>query len=254
MADDLTRIIPFENIHNVRDIGGYAAARGKNVKRRMLFRSGGLLKMSDKDKSFLKENIRLNTVVDLKDPDDAQKKREIALLEEIGARYINIPFLWSVEDYYSKEMEKCVSTGDMGAGYLYRLRQDGFPPRLFGALEVIAEAGNQPLLIHCSWGKDRTGVVAAMLLNLVGVADEDIIVDYLLSGPPADELRERLYHDPDISEVEKKLLDFTWRAKRLFMQTFLDGMKEEYGSAAEYLKKYGAPKDLVKRLQKALLE
>jgi hypothetical protein len=90
---------------------------------------------------------------------------------------------------------------------------------------------NHPLIFHCSVGKDRTGVLAAMLLAAAGVIDEDIVHDYTLSAPFIPEIRERFGNDP-AAAAEVKALP---------------------GSASGYLEAQGADRSLPRRLQEALL-
>jgi protein-tyrosine phosphatase len=253
MTEAFPRVINFENIQNFRDLGGYNVREGKRVAQGRLYRSGGLLDMTPADKARFKDELKIKTVIDLTSPDDVQKMQEIRLLEEIGAKYFNMALRWPVEDYYKQELELYVKTSDMGAVYLYRINDTGFAGILKQTLEILANPQYYPLLFHCGVGKDRTGVLAAMLLSLVGAADEDIITDYVLTELDAEEFRRRFYKDPDIREEEKNLLGFSWWARPEYMQTFLDGLKEKYGGAAGYLKQYGAEKTLVRRLEKALL-
>ena len=62
----------------------------------------------------------------------------------------------------------------MGAIYLHRISEQLFGKRLVDALEIIAERDNHPLIFHCSAGKDRTGVLAAVVLAAIGIVDEDV--------------------------------------------------------------------------------
>ena len=121
------------------------------------------------------------------------------------------------------------------------------------ALELIADRNNHPLIFHCSVGKDRTGVLAAMLLAASGVIDEDVIHDYTLSAPFTPAIRERMRNDPSVSPEVKGLPDFQWEASAESMARFLALVRREYGSAAGYLDAQGADKALAQRLEDALL-
>ena len=143
---------------------------------------------------------------------------------------------------------------DMGAVYLERMRHPGFGRKLIQALEIIADPAYHPLVFHCSQGKDRTGILAAMTFSLLGVKDGDIIRDYVLTDSSAEEVRTKIINDPATREEIRNLPDYSWRAVPESMEDFFKGLKKEYGSAAGYLKLHGADKTLVKRLEKALLE
>jgi protein-tyrosine phosphatase len=247
-------VIKFDGIPNFRDLGGYKGRGGQAIARGRLYRSGDPTEMSTRDKDILKSEIKLKAVIDLSNPDEVKKLKEIRLFEEIGAKYFSMPLRWTVDDYYERENEQYVKASDMGAIYLYRIKYYGFAGILKQTLEILANPQYYPLLFHCGAGKDRTGLLAAMLLSLAGAADEDIIADYVLTEQDGEAFRRRLSIDPDITEEEKNLLGFTWWARPEYMQTFLNGLEEKWGGAKGYLEKYGVDKTLVKRLEKALLE
>jgi len=253
MMEEYPRVITFENIPNFRDLGGYTARGGKKVASGRLYRSGMLLDMTPADKARLKNDIRLKTVIDLTTPDEPKKTRENRLLEEIGVKYFNIPFRPDVPNYYQVEMAMYVNHSTMGAVYLERMRHSGFGRKLIGALEMIADPAYHPLDFHCSQGKDRTGILAAVLLSLLGVAEKNIIYDYHLSDGSAEEVRSKIVNDPSTREEIRNLPDYCWRAVPESMTDFFEGVKKEYGSGVSYLKMHGADKTLVKRLEKALL-
>ena len=253
MAEDCTRVITFENIPNFRDLGGYKAAGGKKLATQRLYRSGGLLDMTPADKARLKNEIGIKTVIDVTTPNETKKSREIRLLEEIGVKYFNIPFRPDVPNYYQVEMAMYVNHTNMGAVYIERMNHPGFGRKLIQALEIIADPVYHPLDFHCSQGKDRTGILAAVLLSLLGVSNKDIIGDYALSDTSSEAVKNRIVNDPNTPEAIRNLPDFSWRAVPDSITDFLKGLKKEYSSAAGYLKTHGADKTLMKRLEKALL-
>jgi protein tyrosine/serine phosphatase len=125
--------------------------------------------MSRLDIARIKEDIRPRTVIDLRTPRELTKQREISLLDEVGARYHNVPLQPASPDYVKQETERFHDATDLGELYLYRIRQPKFGQGLVDSLELIADCNNHPLVFHCSMGKDRTGVLAAMLLYVEGL-------------------------------------------------------------------------------------
>ena len=109
------------------------------------------------------------------------------------------------------------------------------------------------LVFHCSAGKDRTGVLAAMVLTAMGVVDDDVVEDYALSAPLMKDIRDRMTRDPVTGPGVKDLPDFQWEAAAESMIVFLSLVKREYGSAEGYLQANGARRSLVDRLKTALL-
>ena len=209
--------------------------------------------MSRPDLARLKEDIRPRAVIDLRTPREPTRQRELSLLGEVGARYHNVPFRPESLDYVRLEIERFRDATDMGELYLYRIRQPEFGKRLVDSLELIADRNNHPLVFHCSVGKDRTGVLAAMLLAAAGVIDEDIVHDYTLSAPYMPELRDRWRSDPAAPPEVKDVPDSHWEALAESMVRFLALLRREYGSVAGYLEAQGADNSLLQRLEEAVL-
>jgi protein-tyrosine phosphatase len=220
---------------------------------RRLFRSAELHSMSRPDIARFKEDIRPRAVLDLRAPRELTKQREINLLDEVGARYHNVPLQPASPDYVKQETERFHDASDLGELYLYRIRQPKFGQGLVDSLELIADRNNHPLVFHCSVGKDRTGVLAAMVLAAAGVIDEDIIHDYTLSAPFMPDLRDRWRNDPTAPPEVKEVPDSHWEASAESMARFLALLRREYGSAAGYLKAHGADNSLPQRLEEGLL-
>jgi len=253
MNQSYPRHIDFDSVPNFRDLGGYRTRDGRAVAWRRLFRSAALHAMSRPDVARLKEEICPRAVIDLRTPREPTKQREISLLGEMGARYHNVPFRPASHDDVKQETELFRDATDMGELYLYRIRQPELGQKLADSLELIADRNNHPLVFHCSLGKDRTGVLAAMLLAAAGVIDEDIVHDYTLSAPFMPEIRGRMTSDPAASPEVKELPAFQWEASAESMARFLLLLRREYGSAAGYLKAQGVDSSLSRRLEEALL-
>jgi protein-tyrosine phosphatase len=254
----------FESVPNFRDLGGYRTHDGRTVAWRRLFRSAALNKMNDREMARLKQEISPRAVIDLRSPKDPETNPEGILLKEIGARYYPIPFStwpWSGPSKRPDSSSSYVKDGakahpnatNMGEIYLYRISEQPFGKRLVDALDIIADRDNQPLVFHCSAGKDRTGVLAAMVLAAMGIVDEDVVEDYALSAPLMKDIRARMTSDPETAPGVKDLPDFQWEASAESMAAFLSLLRQEYGSADGYLRANGAGSSLVDRLKAALL-
>ena len=256
-----TRHIHFESVPNFRDLGGYRTHDGRTVAWRRLFRSAALHKMNDREMARLKQEISPRAVIDLRSPRDPEQ--EVVRLKEIGARYYPMPFsTWpwpgpakrpdGSSDVNDDARANSNST-NLGEIYLYRVSEEPFGKRLVDALEIIADTDNHPLVFHCSAGKDRTGVLAAIVLTAMGIVDEDVVDDYTLSAPLMKEIRDRMTRDPETAPGVKDLPDFQWEASAESMAVFLSLLRREYGSADGYLKANGACRSLIDRLKRALL-
>lgn len=253
MSQSYPRHIHFESVPNFRDLGGYRTHDGRTVAWRRLFRSAALHKMNDRDKATLKQEISPRAVIDLRRLRDPEQNPEVLLLKEVGARYYPMPFRPDSSSYLKEEEKAYPSAINMGEIYLSRISEKPFGKRLVDALEIIAERDNHPLIFHCSAGKDRTGVLAAMVLTAMGVVDDDVVEDYTLSAPLMNEIRARITSDPETAPAVKDQPDFQWEASAESMAVFLSLLRQEYGSADGYLKANGAGSSLADRLKVALL-
>ena len=253
MSQSHPRHVNFESVLNFRDLGGYRTHDGRTVAWRRLFRSAALHKMHERDIARLKREISPRAVIDLRSPRDPGKNPEPLLLEEVGARYFPIPFRPDGLSYLKDEATAHPDATNMGAIYLYRISEKPFGKRLVDALEIIAEKDSHPLVFHCTAGKDRTGVLAAMVLAAMGVVDEDVVDDYALSAPLMKAIRARMTSDPDTAQGVKDQPEFHWEASAESMAVFLSLLRREYGSAEGYLRANGASSSLADRLKAALL-
>ena len=177
MIDDYTeRHYPFEGCFNFRDIGGYFNQDGQRIKKGLYFRTGRQDRMTDRDLLKLSE-LKISTQIDLRKPDEVADQGK-GPLEAMGAKYINIAV---IPEGGSDQLSRLVGdTGISGKRYLGYLE---FGPtswlRLFG---ILADESNLPVVLHCTAGKDRTGVSTAFLLSILGVSRDVIEEDYLLTN------------------------------------------------------------------------
>ena len=250
MSVEYSRHINFEEVLNFRDLGGYRTHDGRQVAWRRIFRSGEMLRMTSNDMTCLKEEIKLNSVIDLRNPRGQEQQEEIELLDKVGAKYYNVPFR---DSSLEKEIKLYKDFSSMGEVYLYRIKQKEFSKRLLKALEIIAVVDNYPLVFHCSVGKDRSGILAAVILGTLDITDEDIITDYILSAKSMKAIMNRVFSDPEVPEYVKTLPGYTWEAVPESMVIFLAGIRQEYGSIREYVQKQGADSSSFSRLENALL-
>lgn len=136
---------------------------------------------------------------------------------------------------------------------LYKLIMDTSGPELAKALDVVLEAveAGQPVVFFCKLGKDRTGLLAAMILSIVGASDAAIVLDYATSDGTAQAGLGDLESDRRISGVDKRQFS---RAPAAVMKATLAYCCKKYGSVSEYLSRVGFGVDKQARLRKALQE
>ena len=240
------RDIRFEAVFNFRDLGGYWTRGGQTVAWRRLFRSSELHHMTSYDMIQLKGEIRLRSVIDLR---NSRQLVPFSPLNEVGAEYYNIPLIDGVNDKENIYQDFL----NMGEIYSYYVSHEKFGRRVVEALEIIAEPDNLPLVFHCSAGKDRTGILTAIVLGILGVTEEDIIEDYALTAPYMKELINRWNSDPKAPEDLRSVPEYLLEASPESMTFFLSTLKREYGSVRGYVEAHGGEVSLIHRLEMALL-
>ncbi len=246
-----SRHIEFEEILNFRDLGGYRTGDGRTVAWRRLFRSGELHYMTGNDAVKLKEEIKLNSVLDLRTP-RREREMQFGLLNQVGVTYFNTPLFTTLDRGIDEVKRLFQSISRMGELYIYLLKQAGISEELMKAMEVIADPGNHPLVFHCSAGKDRSGMLAAIILGVLGVEDKDIVEDYIVTASYMEQMMKRWDTVPEMEDYND-LPDFTDLAVPESMKMFLSALKQEYGSVRGYVEAQGADAGLFDRLEKELL-
>lgn len=246
----MDRHIPFEALHNFRDLGGYSTPAGHRVRSGRLYRADSLGKLrrdSGDWSRFLSLGVR--TVIDLRHSWEIEKRGRVP--DDASFSYHNL----SIEHrpYNQPALAPDIDPGPYLAERYMEVAEDG-TKEIRRALELVVAAAesSDALVFHCASGKDRTGQLAALVLALLGVPDETIIEDYSLTELAAPALLAawvaREGHEP------------TWlgfgRAPATVMRTFLASMKARYGSIEAYVtRELSLDADtLATRLRTTLLE
>ena len=166
----------FASLDNFRDVGGGRAADGRFVRTGRLFRSDSLTKLSpDEATTFARLGIR--TVIDLRRPNEIETAGRVA--DAVGLRYVNISpqhRLWSDDTW-----DPAAGPARFLADRYHDLVREG-ADGIGEALRELAVATAEPTVVHCFAGKDRTGVLIALALSLIGVDEATIALDYARSS------------------------------------------------------------------------
>lgn len=176
-AGAVRRHIPFERLHNFRDLGGYRTADGGTVRWETLYRSDSLAKLAGADPVDLERfrALDVTTVIDLRYPWEIAAKGRLPETEDVSWHNLSIEH----RPYDQAEIDPALDPWRYLADRFAEVAEDG-AVELRTALEVIA-AADGPVVFHCASGKDRTGLLAAVVLALVGVPDEEILADFALT-------------------------------------------------------------------------
>lgn len=178
MTEQLPRLIPLEGASNLRDLGGWRGHQGQALRHGVLFRSDALHRLTDQDLATL-EATGLSTVCDLRGRHEAAASP--SRLPQ-GARAVPLP----IEPRIGASLRDLLANGAatraettrlLGIAYLnYATEQ---LPVYRQLCNLILEDERRPLLFHCSAGKDRTGLGAALILTALGVSRDQILADYV---------------------------------------------------------------------------
>ncbi|HEY7226149.1 MAG TPA: tyrosine-protein phosphatase [Micromonosporaceae bacterium] len=217
------RLVTFTDLYNFRDLGGYLTSDGRTVAWQRLFRSDDLGRLAKVDHDrFAALGIR--TVVDLRRPQEVAEFGRVPQLT--GLTYHHLHLLhprWEPREF-----------ADVAERTAYLVERYGEMSAAGGeaigaALRLIAQAQAAPLVVHCIAGKDRTGIISALVLSLLGVPDETIATDYALSDHSETAYR----RSRDMPSAP-----FTV-APAAAMLTFLQGLRAEHGSVEGYVDSIG---------------
>ncbi|MEV6925287.1 tyrosine-protein phosphatase [Dactylosporangium sp. NPDC051485] len=236
------RNIDHPNLFNFRDLGGYPAADGRTTRWRRLYRSDSLSRIDPADAaSFTALGVR--TVIDLRRPREIERDGRVHAFD--GLRYHHLNPMHAEWEEATDHDEP--SDARWLANRYLDLAEHGHAA-IAGAVEVIADADNAPVVVHCVAGKDRTGVVSALTLAVLGVPDPVIAEDYALTSAATDRSIAFLRGlNPQIAEMPTRWL----LSPAETMLLFLADVRQRHGSIEGYLR---LPDEVYRRLETNLLE
>ncbi|MFD4739799.1 tyrosine-protein phosphatase [Streptomyces virginiae] len=221
----MRRHVEFERLHNFRDLGGYRSADGRIVRWGTLYRADSLGKLVGGDRErFLKLGIR--TVIDLRYPWEIEAKGRVPEAERF--RYVNL----SIEHrpYDQAEIDPDIDPWRYLADRFAEVTEDG-ADEIRQVLEELAQAPG-PAVFHCTSGKDRTGLIGAFVLTLLGVERADVLADFALTELAA----ERLAADWRAAHPDRVMKWPSYgRAPAVIMELVLADLEARYGSVHGYL-------------------
>ncbi len=243
------RLHRLEGVYNLRDLGGLPTEDGRVTRHGRVFRSDSLQSVSARDVALLHDTLGVRSLIDLRGEDEVRAEGRGSLVDR-GVRYTNLPLVQ--EDGSLVGYLEDSRTVDLVPRYLSYLDSPG--RTMLRALELISEAETTPTVFFCAAGKDRTGVLSALVLRLVGVQPKAVVADYLLSAESAETiLRERLMPSPTYAHHIATLPREVYTAEAETMRRFLQALDERHGGAEAWARAQGLSAQAVDRLRAALL-
>ena len=247
------RRLPLTGLFNARDLGGFPTGDGRITKYRSFIRCEAPLKLTDSDLSFLKE-YNITTSIDFRG--NREVERQPSLLKDVPwITYFRSPTFNEQVAFGSRRKSQgppVTSFVDWGEKYIEMA--DGCKAWVRRTLEIISESDGA-VMYNCTTGKDRTGMISALLLGLCGVSYEDITADYCVSElyltPVYKELiRAYLEHWP---EETAQITDPFFKTAPKNMQCLLTHFDDEYGGVAGYVAACGTDTNVIEAIRKKLI-
>ena len=243
-----SRRVELDGPSNFRDLGGLPVADGTTTRFAVVYRADRLCTLSDADLRRL-EARGVRHVFDLR---SAPETAEFPDRLPEGSSYVALP-MTSDETPQARTVYERIVAGevtaygeaDMVAGYLRILTNYGA-----SFVRVVSQlAHGEPMIVHCTAGKDRTGLAAMLMLDLAGVAADDIVADYALSQhrrpSPQHDFTEAKALVPTLEDLGLDPAKFSalWQARPAVMAATLQALVDRWGGAAGYLVDAGADAD-----------
>lgn len=234
------RRIPFENIINCRDLGGYPCAGGGVTQFGRLLRCGIPRDPSPADMEKIKA-LGIKTVIDLRGDQEAIERPSIFSGNGDDIHYTQISLL---------EVNPAINRPDVPLRDIYQNSVETYGENYAKVFNAFAKI-ETPAVFHCFLGKDRTGILASMLLSLAGVCREDVIADYQVSGT---------YLKPFYKKELDEDTGLIWENSDDHLQSYPQNiealhafLEQKYGGVADYLRFFGVSNSEIERAVTLLL-
>jgi len=238
-----------EGIHNFREVGPYPLRGGGTFRTGRIYRSGALEQMTAADALWLSEELGLHTVLDLRHHDELAMRSGPHPLEDRVFLNSIFPDETTVQGTI-EELNGLYGPGISPRRYLHYLGVGG--DRLARAFALFGDEANYPFLVHCTAGKDRTGVLIGMIMDVLGVSTEDIAHEYGLSDLSIDRLMAYLRSSGrDLQGTEEEI-----RARLATppekMAGFIELLHNEHGSSEAFFLSQGVPQETIDSVRRLL--
>jgi protein-tyrosine phosphatase len=230
----------------VRELGGYPTEDGGETRWGAFLRADTLCKLTPNGEKALTD-YGVRTIIDLRNPHELARDPHPFARQNghgDGPTYLHL----SLEDSEDKETNKAVADApSVGDGYVILL--DRFRKQIASIIQAIGDAREGAVLFHCFGGKDRTGLIAAILLALAGVPYDVIAEDYAITDT---------YLQPFYAEVFREIGDDSAQRERLermfvsppeAMHTVLSYLDREHGGVENYLLASGVTKEAIENIR-----
>jgi protein-tyrosine phosphatase len=245
----LSRSVALTGVFNFRDLGGYRTGDGRTVRWHTLFRADGLDRLTPGDVEVLRP-YGLRTVVDLRMAHELEDKGRFPV-DTYPVTFHHLSVMDKTWDREAAAREDLPAADFLHARYTEMLAEAG--PRYADALRLLATADALPAVFHCAAGKDRTGLLAMLVLGAIGVGHDDIVEDYGLTSATMDAFRANAATDPLVAAGLANTPVMFFAADPVAMSRVLTDIEAVHGSVRSYVRTLGIDDDVVTALEANLL-
>lgn len=250
------RRIDFEGSFNFRDLGGWQTTDGRTVRWKRLYRADSVHRMTEADVERAHAELGVRTLIDLRSELEITHGGLGALAELVVARY-HAPLSSRREATAIDATVAAAASSDRSAEAMveqYLAILDSSSDLVVEAVEALASDDALPGVFFCAAGKDRTGVLAAVVLGAIGVRDEDIIADYVLTEGSIEAIITRFAQAEGAPAMYRDFPPSHFAPFAETMEHVIEGVHSSYGSFADYLTSRGLGDDALRSLRASLLE
>lgn len=244
------RVLPLEGGINFRDLGGYPTRDGRQVRWGMLFRSGAMDGLTEHDHAYL-QRLGIKTICDLRTGQEraaapTPRDRFAPSATYLSWDYENNFDVAALKQAFAQGIDPSEAAMRVMASF-YRTMPAQFAPRFRAAFDAL-KAGDG-LLFNCSAGKDRTGLLAALVLTALGVQQDVVVADYAMSQrvPSLQKLRQRSNDptghkpaDPNaafLAQLPPTAVNALMGTDPMYLSAAFDQIRHDYGSLDAYLER-----------------
>ena len=226
-ANSFTRQIALAGTSNFRDLGGYQGLDGRRLRWRKLYRSAHLAHLTPEDLAEL-QSLGVTRSADFRGAAESQHLAYAWPGLQRHALVVEPTVVQRAQAMMSAGEGLTVATTEELMHDTYRSFVQVYEHRFAQFFELL-QASDEPLVFHCTAGKDRTGWAAALLLTALGVDEEQIMQDYLLTNS--------LFKRPELmhAQMPEEVLDVLWRVQPSFLKASADIVLAQHGSIDRYL-------------------
>jgi protein-tyrosine phosphatase len=242
--------VTLDAVHNFRDLGGYRSADGRVTRWGRLYRSDALYRVTDGDLEIMRR-LGIRTVVDLRTRHEVDNRGTYPV-DQHDVRFEHLPLIQEIWERTTPPADDVNPVDYLVDRYLEMLDNGDMIAAVF---DVLAHPEALPAVFHCAAGKDRTGVLAMLVLSVLGVADDDIAADYALTAEAMGRMRAYFKAHPEVyGNIMEDPPEAYMASPADVVHQLLGRIRADHGLVEGFLASVGVSVDVLAHLRSQLLE